>query len=221
MQLICLAVWLFCIILSIPDWLYLKAKRDHEQVHYNLECVHEYPSHAKRVASHMPYLVSFPSLLLLVLGLLCCYFLRRPDQCRKKHKAMKVILVLILAFFFSWTPYSIAVLVDTIKPTYSKSTVHCDGHIWTAVKSTTVLGFLHSCFKPLIYFGFSEKFRQWVLTILKCQCSCAEASGDFFPWDCSEIDNAASVPQEEKGSLHPMSDTVKTITRQQNDSEIV
>lgn len=193
---------------------------DHEQA-VNIECVHEYPSQTSRLASHLPYLVLFSSLLLLVLGLFCHYFLRRPDKCGQKHRPKQVILVLVLVFFFSWAPYAIALLVDTIKHTSSKSTGYCEGHIWTAVKSSAVLGFLHACFNPLIYFGFSEKFRHQVLTIMTCQCGCAEISGDVFPWDSSEIGNGAPVPQEEKGSLHPMTDIIKTITQQQNDSGVL
>lgn len=215
-QLICLAVWFFCLLLSIPDWLYLKAKSNLEQED-NIECVHEYPSQASCLASRLLYCVL--GFLLAVILLYCCVHVLlqgRSDQRVSKQKAVKVFLALVLAFFISWTPYNITVLVDTFHFSRSKSPGHCEDGRWTAVKSTAVLGLLHACVNPLIYFGFSEKFRHWVLTVVTCG-GCAVDSGDFFPWDSRELGQAASVPQEEKGSLHPMSDIKQTITQQQND----
>lgn len=219
-QLICLAVWFFCFLLSIPDWMYLKVPSDPEK-EGDLKCVHEYPSKESRLGSRLSYhLLGF---FLFVMVLLYCSALalmqRRSDQRVQKQRAMRVILALVLAFFISWTPYNIALLVDTISSSPDKVTESCEAHRWTAVKSTAVLGFLHSCLNPLIYFGFSEKFRHWVLAILKC-VSCAVGNGDFFPWDSQEVDKATPVSQEEKGSLHPMSDIKLTITQQQDDKII-
>lgn len=208
MQLICLAVWFFCLLLSIPDWMYLKAESNPEQGD-NIECVYKYPSEASRLASRWLYHVL--GFLLPVIVLFYCYarvLLRcRSDQHVQKQRAVQIILALVLVFCVSWTPYNIALLVDTSDFSSSKSTEHCVDHRWTAVKSTAVLGFLHSCFNPLIYLGFSEKFRHWVLTIVRCG-SCAVGNGEFFPWDCW----ATPVPQAENGSPHPENG----ITQQRN-----
>lgn len=219
-QLTCLAVWLFCLLLTIPDWMYLTTKSFPEQEDIT-ECMHNYPSQASRLASRLLY--SVLGFLLPVILLLYCYahvLLKcRSNQCVQKQRAVQVILALVLAFIIIWTPYNIALLVDTFHFSSSESTGYCEDHRWTAVKSTAVLGLLRSCFNPLIYFSFSEKFRHWVLTVVMCG-SCAVDSGDFFPWDSKEIDQASSVPQEEKGSLrkdHPMSDIEQTIKQQQND----
>ncbi|MCJ8728883.1 hypothetical protein PDJAM_G00009060 [Pangasius djambal] len=219
-QLICLAVWFFCLLLSIPDWMYLKAASGPEQEYY-IECVYEYSSEASRLASHLLYFILgflLPAIVLLY-SYACVLLQFRSDQRVQKQRAVRVILALVLAFFISWTPYSIALLGDTFHFSSSKSKGDCEDHRWTAVRSTAVLGFLHSCFNPLIYFCFSEKFRHWVLTIVKCG-GCAGDSGDFFPWDSREIEEATSVPQEEKGSLHQMSDIERT-TAQQHNGEIL
>ncbi|XP_026795754.3 C-X-C chemokine receptor type 3 [Pangasianodon hypophthalmus] len=217
-QLICLAVWFFCLLLSIPDWMYLKAASGSEPEDYT-ECVYEYPSEASRLASQLLYLML--GFLLPAIVLLCCYACVLPqfrsDQRVQKKRA--VILALVLAFFISWTPYSIALLSDTFHFSSNKSKGDCEDRRWTAVRSTAVLGFLHSCSNPLIYFCFSEKFRHWVLTIVKCG-SCAVDSGDFFPWDSREIEEATSVPQEEKGPLHQMND-IERSTPQQKNGEIL
>lgn len=216
-QLICLAVWFFCFLLSIPDWMYLKVVSDPEQ-EGNIECEHDYPSQASRLASRLPYHVIgfFLPVILLLYCSACVLTQCRSDQCMQKQRAVRVLLALVLAFFICWTPYNIALLVNTINSSTSKATGSREACRWTAFKSTAVLGFLHCCFNPLIYFGFSEKFRHWVLAIRKCG-SCAVDSGDFFLWDSREIDKVTSVPQEEKGSLYPMSDIKQTITQQQND----
>lgn len=216
-HLICLTVWIFCLFLSIPDWMYLLAKSVSEPEE-NIQCTHVYPCKASCLVSRLVYhVLGF----LLPVIVLFYFYARILLQCRsvqrvQKQRAVRVIFALVLAFFITWTPYNIVLLVDTSKSISSKSTRYCEGYSWTTVKSTAVLGFFHSCFNPLIYFCFSEEFRHWVITIVKCG-GCAVASDDLFLYDSRKCDQAASVPQEEKGSLQPMSGTVKTITRQQDD----
>ncbi|TSR75254.1 C-X-C chemokine receptor type 3 [Bagarius yarrelli] len=207
-QLICLAVWFFSVLLSIPDWIYLKAASDSSEQEDNIECVYEYSSKESRITSRLFHHVVGVLLPVTVLFYSVSHVLL---QCRStkgvsKLRNMRAFLVLVLVFLISWTPYNIALLVDTVHFSSRKPTELCEPQRWTAVKITAVLGLLHSCLNPLIYFGFSEKFKQWVLTIVKCGSSAVD-SGDFFLWDSREIHNAKPVPQEENGSLQP----IKTI----------
>ncbi|KAM9488119.1 C-X-C chemokine receptor type 3-like isoform 1-T1 [Clarias gariepinus] len=210
-QLICLAVWFFSLLLSIPDWMYLKAPSDPEQEETRIKCMYEYPCPESHLGSHLLYnVVGFLLPIFVLFYCYACILLKcRSNQGVQKHGAVRVILALVLAFIISWTPYNIALFVDTFSSS-SKSPEHCKVQMWTAVKSTAVLGFLHSCINPLIYFGFSRKFRRWMLTVMKCG-SCAVDSNDFFPWDSKEIDNATPATEEEKGSLQPMTEIGPTI----------
>lgn len=213
-QLICLAVWLFSFLLSIPDWMYLMASSNSEQEDKN-ECLYGYSSKETRLATRLSYHVL--GFLLPVVTLLYC-FTCVLLQCKSennvlKQRPMQVFIFLVLVFFISWMPYNIALLVDTFLPhfTSTESTEPCKKIRWTALKSTAVLGLLHSCLNPLIYLGFSEKFRHWMLNIVKCS-SCAVDNYDFFLWNSRKIYNATPVPQEENMSLQPV-----TIINQQDE----
>ncbi|XP_060726624.1 C-X-C chemokine receptor type 3.3 isoform X2 [Tachysurus vachellii] len=212
-QLICLAVWIFCLLLTIPDWMYLNSASDSEHED-KTKCVYKYSTKESCLASRLLFHVL--GFLLPVIVLLYS-FIRvlphcRPEMGIQKQRAVQVTFVLVLVFFITWTPYNIVLLVDTFRPSSRKPTEPCENQTWTAVKSTAVLGLLHSCLNPMIYLGFSEKFRHWTLTTMKCG-SCAVDSGDYFLWDSRDIHSATSVPQEENGELQP----VKNNTQQQND----
>lgn len=203
-QLICLVGWIFSILLSIPDWMYLKAARVPAQED-SYECVYMYSCTAARMASYFSFLVL--GFLLPFIVLLYC-FVHVLLQCRSKmgvpkQRAVQVTFALVLVFFISWTPFNAALLMDTFNFSSGKPAEYCEKNRWTAVKITAILGFLHSCLNPLIYFGFSEKFRHWILSVIKCD-SCAVDSGDYFLWDSKEFHRATPVPQEENGALQPM-----------------
>lgn len=203
-QLICLVGWIFSLLLSIPDWMYLKAARVPAQED-NYECVYMYSCTAARMASYFSFLVL--GFLLPFIVLLYC-FVHVLLQCRSKmsvpkQRAVQVTFALVLVFFISWTPFNAALLMDTFNFSSEKPAEFCEKNRWTAVKITAILGFLHSCLNPLIYFGFSEKFRHWILSIIKCD-SCAVDSGDYFLWDSREFHSTSPVPQGENGALQPM-----------------
>ncbi|KAI5105932.1 C-X-C chemokine receptor type 3-2, partial [Silurus meridionalis] len=160
-HLLCLAVWIFCLILSIPDWMYLKAASNSNREN-DIECVYEYPSRASRVASCLCFhVLGFWIPAIVLLSCYTCVLEQcRSDQYVQKRRVVYIILVLCVVFFLSWTPYNIALVVDTFQDLPSKSTESCDNHRWTALKITHAVGVLHSCFNPLIYLGLSEKFRR-------------------------------------------------------------
>ncbi|KAK1795387.1 hypothetical protein P4O66_010563 [Electrophorus voltai] len=211
-QLSCITVWFFSLLLSIPDWKYLQAARDQRQE--NMECAHSYSSPRWGLASRLLYHVL--GFFLPAVVLLYCYGcilvrLQRGSRCAQKKRAIHVILPLVLAFFICWTPYNIALLVDTIHLDHRGSAEPsgtCEQHRWTAVKLTAVLAFLHCSVNPLIYISLSGKFRCWVLTTLK-GCSRALESGDVSLWDSGDV--------VDKSSLHAMKDFKQPPEKQQTD----
>ncbi|KAK3571905.1 hypothetical protein QTP86_020540 [Hemibagrus guttatus] len=203
-QLICLVGWIFSLLLSIPDWIYLEAANVSEPED-NYKCVSQYSPKESCMACHLSSLVL--GVLLPFIVVLYC-FIRVLLQHRSKtgglkQRAVQVTFTLVLVFFISWTPFNVVLLMDTFRFSPRKPAEFCENHRWTAVKSTAILCFLHCCLNPLIYFGFSEKFRHWILTIIKFG-SCAVDSGDYFLWDSREFHSATPVPQEENGALQPM-----------------
>ncbi|XP_016379632.1 C-X-C chemokine receptor type 3.3 isoform X1 [Sinocyclocheilus rhinocerous] len=212
----CLIICVLCMLLSIPDLIFLSAITDQGKQ----ECIHHYPPDSWRLASRLPHLF-----VLLVLVLLFCFSiillkLRHSSKCQQKKKGQStaIIAALVLVFFICWTPYSITFIVNTFQSMDSVSSAveeDCEGRQWTASKITAVFGLLHCVVNPVIYFCLSKEFRRRVLTVIKFS-ACKMESNDVSLWDSSGVNGNASV-QEEQGSLQPMNDIKQTIKTQDHD----
>ncbi|XP_042350950.1 C-X-C chemokine receptor type 1 [Plectropomus leopardus] len=89
---------------------------------------------------------------------------------QQKHKAMRVILAVVLAFVLCWLPYNIIVLIDTLRRGGSIIVEICDTRyaLEMMLKVTQVLAFMHCAVNPVLYAFIGEKFRnQLLLTLCK------------------------------------------------------
>ncbi|XP_017561578.1 C-X-C chemokine receptor type 3-like [Pygocentrus nattereri] len=205
--LICIAVFFFSVLLSIPDWIYLIANSN-ASLGGKTACIHSYRDRWRLALRLLYHVVGFliPSMVLFYCY--SCILLRRQKGCQglQKLQAMRIILALVVVFFICWMPYNITLLVDTIQSAPTDSTGQFEGcrhSKWTAVNITEILGFLHCCLNPFIYFGLSRKFRLRVLSILRCD-GWSLHSRDVSLWELEQVDERASASPEEKGSLNQM-----------------
>ncbi|KAM9804504.1 C-X-C chemokine receptor type 2-like [Neosynchiropus ocellatus] len=86
----------------------------------------------------------------------------------QRQRAMRVIVFVVVAFLVCWTPYHIAVMVDTffrskIIPYQCPARAAVD----KAMFATQSLGLLHSCVNPVLYAFVGEKFRKRLRQILR------------------------------------------------------
>uniref|UniRef100_A0A672PY21 Chemokine (C-X-C motif) receptor 3, tandem duplicate 1 n=1 Tax=Sinocyclocheilus grahami TaxID=75366 RepID=A0A672PY21_SINGR len=165
----CLMVWLFCLLLSIPDWKFLVATEDSRRQD-RTQCVPEYPSHSWLLVTRLLYHIL--GFILPALIMLFCYScillrLRRGSQCMQKKRAIRVIVALVLAFFISWTPYNITLIVDTIQINETISSSYqtsCESAtaLDLALTVTSTLAYLHVCVNPVLFVGLvSQKSFLW------------------------------------------------------------
>lgn len=207
-HLTCVIMWVISLLLSTPDWMYLKSIVDPTNQHKS-QCVHVYPSNDVRAAIRLLLIVVGVILPALVLMVCCsCIFLyvwnRSSGPQKKKDRRTYVFAAMVLAFFIGWTPYNISFIVDTVAITASK---WCDGKLWTASNATAVVGLLHCVVKPVIHFCLSKEFRRCIMTMMKSR-SCEMDRSDVSLWDCGEVDG--SIQQEEQSSLRDIKQTTKT-----------
>ncbi|KAI1901542.1 hypothetical protein AGOR_G00035490 [Albula goreensis] len=171
----CLFVWIFCLLLSIPDWVFLEANGD-DRREGKVECTHNYllyfnSSKNIRMASRLLYhIVGFLIPSVIMIYCYSCILLRliKGTQGLQKQRAMRVILALVVAFFVSWTPYNIVLLVDTL---HARNMIEdkCETRttLDISVTATSTLGYLHCCLNPILYAFVGVKFRRHLLQMLK------------------------------------------------------
>nr|XP_020466719.1 C-X-C chemokine receptor type 2-like [Monopterus albus]QBP14644.1 C-X-C chemokine receptor type 1b [Monopterus albus] len=86
----------------------------------------------------------------------------------QRQRAMRVIVFVVVAFLLCWTPYHLAVIVDTffrtkIVPYQCPARMAVD----QAMFATQSLGLLHSCVNPVLYAFVGEKFRKKLFQIMR------------------------------------------------------
>ena len=172
----CLAVWLFSLILSIPDWIFLHAVKDDRRD--KIECVRNYYEFSSqvqvvadwRLASRLIYHIAgflLPSTILIFCYSCILRRLRCGSQGLQKQKAFRVIVAVVLVFFLCWTPYNITLMVDTLQSGNSSETCGVRTSLEKAKIITSSVGYLHCSLNPILYAFVGVKFRRQLLHILR------------------------------------------------------
>ncbi|XP_059423622.1 C-X-C chemokine receptor type 3-like [Carassius carassius] len=169
----CLMVWLFCLLLSIPDWIFLKDYKDSRRQD-KTQCVPDYSDSWHLATRLLKHILGFilPALIMMFCYSCILLRLRRGSQCKQKKGAIRVIVALVVAFFIHWTPYNITLMIDTIQTneTIDPSNQTSCGTFTSldvALTATTTLGYLHCCVNPVLYAFVGVKFRQHLLDMLR------------------------------------------------------
>ncbi|KAJ8349622.1 hypothetical protein SKAU_G00247520 [Synaphobranchus kaupii] len=105
----------------------------------------------------------------------------------QKHKAMRVILAVVLAFVACWLPHNVVVLVDTLmRGGLVGETCAFRHQVDLALQVTQVLAFLRCAVNPVLYAFIGQKFRNQLLRSLyargligkKVQAACRRGSAN-------------------------------------------
>lgn len=172
-QISCLSVWLFSMLLSIPDWIFLEALKD-ERRSNKIECMNNYLkfdavqvwSLATRLLYHI---VGFllPSSVLIFCYSCILRRLRFGSHGLQKQRASRVIVVVVAVFFLCWLPYNITLMVDTLSSGGTNETCEERNTKEKAKIVTSCLGYLHCSLNPILYAFVGVKFRRQLLDILR------------------------------------------------------
>ncbi|NWR44973.1 BKRB1 protein, partial [Regulus satrapa] len=169
---ICLLIWFFCVLLSIPSFMF-RAVKDLPQ--WNISaCTLNFPTAPwQRAESLVRNVVGFllPSTAIIFLNFSTIKSLQktareqrvlRANACRrhKGTKAQRLILTVVLMFLFCWTPHHFFLFLDTlfraevIKGCFWEELINF-GEQFSYMLATT-----NSCINPVIYVFVGKYFRQ-------------------------------------------------------------
>ncbi|KAM8927700.1 C-X-C chemokine receptor type 5 [Pelodytes ibericus] len=168
----CLGVWVLCFLLSMPNIFFIGTQENGNHTDCNYHQNH-FPSNgwwqANRFLNHM-------------VGFLCPLFLMgfcyahivaalyRSTR-REKKRAVRVAIVITGVFLLCWTPYNVAVFLDTLDQLGLVHSCTIREQLPIVIVVTEFFGTVHCCLNPILYAFVGVKFRNDGLRLLQ-QAGC-------------------------------------------------
>ncbi|XP_060777177.1 C-C chemokine receptor type 5-like [Neoarius graeffei] len=86
---------------------------------------------------------------------------------QKKHKAVRLMVVIVTVFFLFWTPYNIVIFLKLLQELKYLSSPQWYQDLHMAIQWVESIAFCHCCLNPIIYAFVGQKFRNLFRKILK------------------------------------------------------
>ncbi|ELV10045.1 C-C chemokine receptor type 3 [Tupaia chinensis] len=151
--------WGLAVLAALPEFVFRESPD-------GLVCNPQYPEEGEESWKRFHVLrMNILSLALPLLVMAVCYsgiiktLLRCPSK--KKDKAIRVIFVIMVAYFVFWTPYNVTLLLYTFQTTlvFDDSCVQ-NRRLDVALLVTEMVSYMHCCINPVIYAFVGEKFQK-------------------------------------------------------------
>ncbi|XP_042343325.1 C-X-C chemokine receptor type 5 [Plectropomus leopardus] len=170
----CILLWLVCFGLSIPNVVFLSVEDTHA---HRLSC--SYHLHginannwvlASRVFDHVCFFL--PLAVMSYCYTAVVVTLRSSQRSHAKKGAIRLALLVTLAFFYCWLPYNITLLIKTMVDLKLIETCELSVQLLSALDVTKGLGFSHCYLNPFLYAFVGVRFRKDLIQLLyKLGCS--------------------------------------------------
>nr|ABN14170.1 E1 [Equid gammaherpesvirus 2] len=155
--------WFLAGILSLPEFFF----HGHEEESGKVQCDPYYPDMSADTwkRAHVAKVLLL-SLILPLLIMAVCYYviikrlLKRPSK--KKYQAIRLIFVIMVAYFLFWAPYNIVLLLSTFHTTFFNIECDLSSTLDMALLITKTVAYTHCCINPVIYAFVGEKFRRYL-----------------------------------------------------------
>lgn len=197
--LVCGGVWLLAMLLATPELVFAATSKADEG---SLEvCRMVFPPHlGNRTKILVLSLQVSMGFCLPFLVMAFCYSVIISTLLKtrnfQKHKAMRVILAVVIAFVVSQLPYNGMLVMEAVQATNMTMT-DCEEmkRFDIAGQVLKSLAYMHACLNPFLYAFVGVRFRQDVLRLLRvCRCQQATAKSQLSKSSKSPLSSArASV----------------------------
>lgn len=164
----CVLVWLVATLLSLP----IVVQREALKIQNNTHCYENITAETMdnwrlglRVIRHV--LGFFIPLTVMTICYGCTIGTLFHSRNNQKHKAMRVILCVVLAFVICWLPNNLAEFMDTLlRGGLISDTCQNRDKLQLTMYVTQALAFMHCAINPIVYAFVGKKFRNHLLSLL-------------------------------------------------------
>ncbi|KAK2855472.1 hypothetical protein Q7C36_007341 [Tachysurus vachellii] len=192
-------MWVLSFAASLPNIIFSQAKNTSA----GWTCKEEYPEGTSwKLVSYIE--LNILGLIIPLSVMVFCYSRIIPIlmviKSQKKHKAIRLILALVIVFFLFWTPYNIIIFLKFLHQLGYMTSCKWQNDLNMAAQWVETIAFSHCCLNPIIYAFVGQKFRNLVIKILK----------QWFPVCFVHCTTIASEFSERKGSMSSRSSVVSS-----------
>ncbi|XP_032268067.1 C-C chemokine receptor type 2 [Halichoerus grypus] len=157
--------WVVSMFASLPGIIFARVEKEEDF----MSCSSHFP---KTWKSFHTIMRSILGLVLPLLVMVICYsaILKTLLRCRnekKRHKAVRLIFVIMIVYFLFWAPNNIVLLLVTFQESFNVSNCQSTSQLDQIMQVTETLGMTHCCVNPIIYAFVGEKFRRYLSTFFR------------------------------------------------------
>ncbi|KFP53379.1 C-C chemokine receptor type 8, partial [Cathartes aura] len=164
---ISLILWLVAGLASVPNIVF----NQQLEIEQSVQCVTTYPPGDNTWKVTSQFAANILGLLIPLSVLICCYaqILKNLQKCknRNKIKAIKMIFIIVIVFFLFWTPFNIALFLDSLQSLHIINDCKASYQIALALQLTETISFIHCCLNPLIYAFAGVTFKAHLKGLLQ------------------------------------------------------
>lgn len=122
--------------------------------------------------------INVVGLVIPLLVMVACYSHILPSlmamRSAKRHRIIRLVIIIIAVYFLFWGPYNIAVFLDFLKgKTGHFAECGAQASLSITIQVTEALAFTHCCLNPIIYAFVGQKFLRRSLKLLRTWVPCA------------------------------------------------
>lgn len=164
--LVLLVVWVFSILLSIPDGLFTSTRQIHNKT---IVCVHDYgQKHLfwkvvfRVIQNILGFLFPFLFMVFCYSRIVCVLTM---SQLPGSRRALCLVFTLVGVFFVLWSPYNIVLILHSLQDVGVIRSCESSRQLDYAMQITESLSFVHCCLNPLLYAFVKKRFRLYLWKI--------------------------------------------------------
>nr|ANJ60570.1 C-C chemokine receptor type 9-like protein [Rachycentron canadum] len=206
-RLVCIGVWLLALLLALPELVFATTA----EVDLQQYCRMVFPAHLgnRTKILVLSLQVSMGFCLPFIIMTFCYSVIVSTllnTRSFQKHKAMRVILAVVVVFVLSQLPYNGVLVMETAQASNMTMT-DCEQmkRFDVAGQVLKSLAYTHACLNPFLYAFVGVRFRHDVLQLLRC-CICQSAVNK------NHLSKARSPLSSTRASVMSESDTSQALS---------
>lgn len=170
-RLVCVGVWLVALLLTTPELVFSKPTSVESKSYCRMVFPSTFGNRTKILVLSLQVSMGF---CLPFVIMVFCYSMIVATLLKsrnfEKHKAMRVILAVVVAFVLSQLPYNSMLVVETTQAV-NLTVTDCDKvkALDMAAQVLKSVAYMHACLNPFLYVFVGVRFRNDMMRMLRCR----------------------------------------------------